>query len=267
MVAAARDRTDGVASDISTAAFVLRTRPHGESDRLVTVITEEHGKLTGIAKGAKNSRRRFAGTLEPFMQIRAVFQMRPHSDLVFLQRCELVSPLHAFTTDLARYAAGSYILELADRMVLGRESSVDVYRLVREALEDIDRAGASDAVLGAFELRLLAASGYEPSLGTCRSCGRPADGTPTVYLVPERGGFLCRPCVRPGEIVRPVSGSTTRRLTVLATASFEDARRGESPTPEMRAVTEALLLAVTNGPLRSRAFLGLGRVDSPIALR
>jgi DNA repair protein RecO (recombination protein O) len=256
-----------VASEISTAAFVLRTRPHGESDRLVTVITEEHGKLTGIAKGAKNSRRRFAGTLEPFVQIRAVFQMRPHSDLVFLHRCELVSPLHGFTTDLARYTAGSYILELADRMVLGRESSVDVYRLVREALEDIDRSGANTAVLGAFELRLLAASGYEPSLGSCRGCGRQADVSPTMYLIPERGGFLCRPCVPPGEIVRPVSGATARQLALLAAASFADARGGEVPTLEMRAVTEALLLAVSNGPLRSRAFLNLGRVDSPTALR
>ena len=256
-----------MASDISTAAFVLRTRPYGESDRLVTVLTEEHGKLTGIAKGAKNSRRRFAGTLEPFVQIRAVFQMRPHSDLVFLQRCELMAPFHGFTSDLARYAAGSYVLELADRMVLGRESSGDVYRLVRDTLEDMDRDGASPGVLGAFELRLLAASGYEPSFGACRSCGRPTDGTPSLYLIAERGGFLCRPCVPPGEIVRPVSGTAARRLAALATASFDQARRGEAPTPEMRAVTEALLLPVTNGPLRSRAFLGLGCVDSTIALR
>jgi len=173
-----------VGSDISTAAFVLRTRPYGESDRLVTVLTEEHGKLTGIAKGAKNSRRRFAGTLEPFVQIRAVFQMRPHSDLVFLQRCELMAPFHGFTSDLARYAAGSYVLELADRMVLGRESSGDVYRLVRDALEDMDRDGASPGVVGAFELRLLAASGYEPSFGACRSCGRPT-GACTSWWTPS----------------------------------------------------------------------------------
>lgn len=253
--------------EIITAAFVLRTRPHGESDRLVTLLTEDHGKVTGIAKGAKNSRRRFAGTLEPFVRIRAVFLPRPHTDLVFLQRCELLGALRQFTSDLPRYAAGSYVLELVDRMVLGRESSGDVYGLVRETLEDLDLAGSSDAVLGAFELRLLAASGYEPSLAACRGCGRHVDGTPTVYLLPERGGFLCRPCVPSGEIVRPVSGATARRLAALATASFTEARRDHAPTGEMRAVTEALLLPVTNGPLRSRAFLGLGRVDSPTVLR
>ena len=114
--------------EISTSALVLRTRPYGESDRLVTLLTEDHGKLTGIAKGAKNSRRRFAGTLEPFLQVRATFHHRPSSDLVFLHRCELLRPLRRLTQDLDRYVAGSYVIDLADRMVLGRESGADVYR-------------------------------------------------------------------------------------------------------------------------------------------
>src|SRR5919108_354299 len=83
-------RPASVQRELSTPAFVLRTRPYGESDRIVTFITEHHGKVAGIAKGAKNSRRRFAGTLEPFVRVRAVFQHRPHADLVFLVRCELV---------------------------------------------------------------------------------------------------------------------------------------------------------------------------------
>jgi len=62
--------------ELSTPALVLRTRPFGESDRIVTLLTEQHGKVAGIAKGAKNSRRRFAGTLEPFVLIRAVFRQR-----------------------------------------------------------------------------------------------------------------------------------------------------------------------------------------------
>ena len=71
--------------EIGTLGFVLRSRPYGESDRIVTLITEEHGKITGIAKGAKNSRRRFGGTLEPFLHVRIVFRQRPASELVFLE--------------------------------------------------------------------------------------------------------------------------------------------------------------------------------------
>jgi DNA repair protein RecO len=40
--------------ELSTPAFVLHARAYGESDRIVTLLTEQHGKLAGIAKGAKN---------------------------------------------------------------------------------------------------------------------------------------------------------------------------------------------------------------------
>src|SRR5207249_4265570 len=96
-----------VSLEIATAAFVLRTRPYGESDRIVTLITETQGKVTGIAKGAKNSRRRFAGTLEPFVHIRTVFRQRPSSDLAFLLRCEFLGVFRRFTCDLERAAAGA----------------------------------------------------------------------------------------------------------------------------------------------------------------
>ncbi|HJQ98647.1 MAG TPA: DNA repair protein RecO, partial [Candidatus Polarisedimenticolaceae bacterium] len=115
--------------EIATPAFVLRTRAYGESDRIVTFITEEHGKLAGIAKGARNSRRRFAGTLEPFVRVRVVFRQRPTSDLAFLLRCELLGVWRGFTRDLDRFAAGAYVLDLTDRMVFGRESGREVYAL------------------------------------------------------------------------------------------------------------------------------------------
>src|SRR6059036_4105985 len=95
-----RSRRRPVPRELATSALVLRTRPYGESDRIVTLITEQHGKVTGIAKGAKNSRRRFAGSLEPFVLIRAVFRQRTTSDLAFLLRCELLGVWRELTRDL-----------------------------------------------------------------------------------------------------------------------------------------------------------------------
>lgn len=249
-------------TQISTSALVLRTRPFGESDRLVTLLTEEHGKLTGIAKGAKNSKRRFAGTLEPFLQVRATFHHRSASDLVFLHRCELVRPLRRFTQDLDRYVAGSYVLDLADRMVLGRESGADVYRLVFGTLALLDEHGRSDTLLHVYELHLLAASGWAPELTRCPSCGRELVGMPTVYLVADRGGFLCRPCVPPGELVRPVTYATARVLARLAACPLIDGVAAPPVTGETRTVLEALLAGAASGPVRSRELLRLGRIAS-----
>jgi DNA repair protein RecO (recombination protein O) len=254
--------------EIVTPAFVLHARPFGESDRIVTLLTEHHGKVTGIAKGARNSRRRFAGTLEPFVHIRAVFRQRSASDLVFLLRCELLAALRAFTRDLDRFAAGSYVLELTDRMVLGRESGREVYRLLDEALGLLDRGAPCDPVLRAFELHLLAASGYAPSLDRCRGCGAAA-GSASLYLAVPRGGLVCRACVVPGESVRPVGAATARLMARLAAQPLAaaSAATGAPSLAEAAHVAEQLLGAVTSGPIRARGFLVRARVDIPGGVR
>ncbi len=72
----------------SSAAIVLRTRDYSESDRIVTLLTSEAGKLGGIAKGAKQSRRRFERKLEVFSHVMLYFRRRPHGELVFITRAE-----------------------------------------------------------------------------------------------------------------------------------------------------------------------------------
>jgi DNA repair protein RecO (recombination protein O) len=233
--------------EITTPAFVLRTRPYGESDLIVTFITEQQGKLTGIGKGAKNSKRRFPGTLQPFLHVRVVFTQRPTSDLAFLLRCELIEALRGITTDVDRFAAASYVLDLTDRMVIGRESGAEVYSLLR-----------------ALELHLLCATGWGPVFDRCRGCGAPADTA--LFLSVERGGLLCRRCVPMDVPVRTVGAAVAALLTRLAAEPLAQASAG-SGLEEAARVTEELLTAVTSGPVRSRAFLARARVDSTPTLR
>jgi DNA repair protein RecO (recombination protein O) len=248
---------------------VLHTRTYGESDRIVTLLTEQHGKLSGIAKGAKNSRRRFGGTLEPFVRIRAVFRQRSTSDLVFLLRCEHLATLGIFTRDLDRFAAGTYALELTDRMVLGRESGREVYALLDDALRLLDAGVPIDPMLRAFELHLLAATGYQPVFARCRSCGTGAAEHGLLYLALERGGVVCRGCVRAGEPVRPIAAATALALARLAGGPLADAGAGVAAglLPEVATVVEHLLVGATSGPIRSRDFLQRSRVDSPPPVR
>src|SRR5260370_4236301 len=98
----------------ATPAIVLRTRDYMESDRIVTLLTEKMGKLGGIAKGAKASRRRFEHRLEPFSHVMLYFRRRPHGQLVFITRAEAAG-LQPFclVDDLGRLALGTHMLGLA----------------------------------------------------------------------------------------------------------------------------------------------------------
>jgi DNA repair protein RecO (recombination protein O) len=256
-----------VSTEHTTAGLVLHTRAFGESDRIVTLLTEHFGKLAGIAKGARNSRRRFAGTLEPFVQVRVVFRQRSETTLAFLERCEFLNVFARFTEDLGLFGAGSYVLELTDRMVLGREAGPNVFRLVRQVFELLDGGTPPDPVLRAFELHLLAITGYAPAFDRCRGCGAPTSIGP-IYLAIERGGIVCRTCGQTGEPVRPIATATAAACDRLARGRLDEANRlpGESLLEAGR-VAEHLLAQVLTAPLKTRAFLERMRVDSRDGLR
>src|ERR1051326_6329934 len=100
----------------TTEAIVLRAMPYGESDKIVSFLTETHGKISGIAKGAKRSRKRFANSLEPLSLVEVRFQERPQSSLVFLLSAELRSAFKTLTSNLEAIAAASYVIEITDRL-------------------------------------------------------------------------------------------------------------------------------------------------------
>ena len=90
-------------------AIVLRSHPFGESDKIVSFFSEHHGKLSGIAKGALRSRRRFVNSLEPFSVVNLSFQDRPQSGLAFLLSAELIHGPQALLADLDRIAVGDNV--------------------------------------------------------------------------------------------------------------------------------------------------------------
>lgn len=250
---------------VLTTAFLLRAHPYGESDRIVTFITEDFGKLSGIAKGAKRSQRRFAGTLEPFVKVRLAFRQRPRSDLAFIERCELVHVFAGFGTDLDRFAYGSYVLELTDRLVFGRESGREVFRLLDTALGMLDTVGPRATILRAFELHLLDATGYRPELRACCVCGEPPTRAAAVVLVPSRGGVCCvrcRPSLDAAHTLSTASLATlvdlqSQPLDAAATATREDAAAAAD------GALEGLIDHVVTRPLKSRAVLWSLRLPAP----
>src|SRR5271168_3679550 len=124
------ERNAVVPAEESTPAIVLRARDYSESDRIVTLLTREFGKLSGIAKGAKASRRRFERKLEPFSHVVLHFKRRPHGQLVFITRAEAADlAQHVLDDDLAKIALGSYMLELTDALTTEESEAAEAYRV------------------------------------------------------------------------------------------------------------------------------------------
>lgn len=179
-----------------TPAIVLRSWPYGESDKIVSFFTEVCGKVTGIAKGAKRSRRRFVNTLEPFSLVDLRFQERPHSALMFVLACELIRPFKSLTASLENIAHASYLVEVSDRLTREHEENRQLFEHLREGLIFIEEKGTSPTFLVFFELKLLQLAGYRPRLQRCRRCEESwrRDLQAQWCFSPRDGGILCESC-------------------------------------------------------------------------
>ena len=177
-----------------TRALVLRTFDQGESDRLVHLYTEELGRVSAIAKGARRSRRRFPGTLELFCVLDVRIVDPPRSSLMRLEGARLVRSFGDLTGELRRYAIACQFVELLDRLTAENQPAPDLLRFAIGVLEVLSEE-VPDRLLALLVLaKTLARLGYRPQLQMCAECGSALPRGSEVGFDPRQGGAVCPAC-------------------------------------------------------------------------
>ncbi len=219
-------------------ALVLSTLDYGDADRLVSLFTEGRGKLTAFAAGARKSRRRFAGALEPFTLIRARLVER-HGDTFRLDSAEIQRGFYAVRGELPLIARALYCLELCRELVREREPHPALFALLLDYLEMLDRKAAGPSSLLAFELDALAQAGLMPRFDRCALCGGPLGDSPRFD--PEHGGAICSGCRERARYAIPVSADLVSSLCAL-----QAGERTPLPAPFRRRARELLNLFISH---------------------
>ena len=170
-------------------AIVLRSYPVREADLLVTLFTRLEGKVHGIARAAKKSKRRFGGALEPLTYVRAYYADREQQELARLDACEVLeSPLSREVT-YPRAVALGHVAELLDELLPERETNDPVFRLTLSVLAGL-RSGEVWLPITYFDLWLTRLMGYLPDLTACMVCGRGLDGN-RAFFHGLADGLMC----------------------------------------------------------------------------
>jgi DNA repair protein RecO (recombination protein O) len=225
-----------------TPAIVLRTWHFGESDKIVSLLTESHGKLTGIAKGAKRSRKRFVNSLEPFSLVNLRFQDRTHSNLVFILAADLAFGFKDLLSSLEKISFASYLVEITDGLIGEREENYLVFRHLRDGLAQLERS-ISLTFLTSFELKLLKLTGYQPLLDSCRRCSKQRwDQCETRWhFSPRDGGILCESCSRLRKEAFSLSTATLEILTHLQKEKAVPASDVSTPTKVLKEIRSVIV--------------------------
>src|SRR5258708_5948160 len=157
-------------------AIVLRTYPLREADLLVTLFTRIEGKVHGVARSAKKSKRRFGGALEPLTYVRAFYDVRERQELARLDSCEVLESPMASEISYARAVALGHIAELLDELLPDREANDAIFRLTLSVLHVLTGPEVWMPVTY-FELWLTRLVGFLPELTECTVCGRSLNGS------------------------------------------------------------------------------------------
>lgn len=166
--------------------IVLRTYKLAEADRIVVLLTEQHGKVRAVAKGARKSGSRFSARLEP--PSHAALQLYEGRELDTVTQVETVDHFRAIKDDLDRLTKAASLLEAVDQVAQEREADPALYQLLLGGLRALAAADAA-LLVASFFLKLLAHDGVRPVVEVCAVCGR--DDELCAFDLLD-GGLLCR---------------------------------------------------------------------------
>ncbi|MGI9199279.1 MAG: DNA repair protein RecO [Candidatus Nanopelagicaceae bacterium] len=204
-------------------AIVLRTQKLGEADRIITLLTREHGRVRAVAKGVRRTKSKFGARLEPGSHIDIQLYTGRTFDTV-TQVESIFNYGEALTDDYSRWTIAGTILEAAERFTSHEhEPALQEFKLVTGAMRALaDDKYDPSMILDAYLLRSLAVGGYAPSLINCSKCD--AAG-PHRYFSLVGGGSVCADC-RPSASATPAL-ETLKLMSDLISGDWESAMASE----------------------------------------
>ena len=190
--------------------IVLRTWRLGESDRIVNLLTERHGKVRAVVKGVRKTKSRFGARLEPMVHVSLLFY-EGRGELDIVTQAEAIELFRPVREDLGRLAKAASLLEAVDQLAQERHANSRLFVMLLGGLRALS-AHDAPLLVPAFFLKLLSSEGFHPLLDECAACGG-RYGLSSFDL--GHGGVLCGSC-SPGAVesvrVSPAALDLVRRV-------------------------------------------------------
>ena len=211
---------------VASDALVLKSMRYGETSKIVTLYTRRYGKLRVVAKGARQPKSKFGGSLEPITHISVIFYRKENRDLHTLSQAEIRSGYFRIHSNLEKLSIGLAIVDLVSAVFHGEEENESAFRLLTQSLQLLDTAKMSSRnVLLAFEMRLVSLLGFQPHFRSCSVCGSQlslGEVKSGIIFDIARGGLLCVLCEKKGSRKVKVSRAACRALLIFLDSPLDE---------------------------------------------
>ncbi|MEP6755301.1 MAG: DNA repair protein RecO [Chthonomonadales bacterium] len=200
-------------------AIVIKRISLGETDRILTLLTRDHGKIGVVAKGSRRSGSRLTGASELF--IHGKYLLASGKSLGIVSQVEILDTFPMVRRDMLSIARASYFCELSDRFIEEHQPDTETFDLLLNTMNELQMQTAPPEVLRHyFEMQLLILHGYTPQLDSCVRCNAITE-TGLSYS-PSLGGILCERDRYSSADSFPVGPQTVDLLQTLSFCSRPD---------------------------------------------
>lgn len=157
----------------SSESLIIKQIDFHENDKIVTFLTKDQGKKSGILKGSKKILSRHLGLSEPFTQVNILYFEKPTAELVHIRKLELLESFYPIRQAYEKILYATYFTELIHLCTIDPQEAPRFFDLLLKALQAIQHAPAYQPLKIQFETKLLEYLGVSPQLEMCCQCHNP----------------------------------------------------------------------------------------------
>ena len=201
---------------VKTEAIVLKKLNFGDTSRIITLLAKDYGRLSILAKGARDPKSKFGPVLDTFNHLQVVVYKKEGRDLHLLSQCDLLTRFAGLTRNLEHLGCAMGVLDLVSATSHYDEESGALFATLLETLKAIDTAGDTLGAPLYFQTRLLCLLGFQPDLSCCVACKLPVNpldsGTKNQVFRLTGDGILCHRCKLTGMFLMEIRSETLSLL-------------------------------------------------------
>ena len=176
---------------IVTKGIVLRETETKEADKILTLLTQDRGKIPVIARGVRRKSCKYAACAQPLVY--SEWTLYQKGDWYYANEGTTIELFNGLRNDLDAMALGFYFAEMTEAVVAEETAAQDILRHLLNGLYALSALRKPPLLVKpAFEMKLMCLAGYEPLADSCAYCGKTEPEQPLFDVV--QGVLRCRTC-------------------------------------------------------------------------
>lgn len=220
-------------NEVTTLAFILKTVPYKENDRLVYAYTKEFGKLTFIAKGVNKLTSKNAYSLQELTLVEMT--VIPKKRISTFIKANIVEFYRFIKEDIVLQVYSSYIMEYIYKQEEENNPNEEVFNLIFDAMNALLKGYPPKLVYSLFNIKMLALSGTQLVVDQCSRCH---EVKPMVSISVKDGGFICCDCKQEDPLFSKEQLKLFRHLVLLGFKRIDDIHYQESDLMKITKIIE-----------------------------